>query len=298
MEDLYVVFTMECRVPSLKAQFDAPQTWEQSARSIDGFCTLMLNNGFAVTLLASPECAEEQSPLLEEFWGKRVEVGLYVDPPSIRGSKYKRDLGTYGVDEQRDIIEESMHRFADALGRRPRSFRAAQFSASDATYQLLYNLGFTQGSLSSPGRNLPRRSAVWVDAPNFPHYVDPHNRLKVGSLEFLEIPLSTMREGRTLYAGMVPELVIESGDFELVHKPIIDALLASLESEGAEFKAICATTSNHVDYRSDTKVVKSVETMINYLQNLEDRYRIIPTTMITLHERYREYYLEKSRADG
>src|SRR3954452_15873418 len=162
---LYILFTMNCEpsagIPTGKQKRPTqhPQTWEQSARSIEGFCNRLSSMGYPATLFVSAACAEEHGPLLEELAARNIELGLYVHPPTLEGSRnprFPRHLGNYTAKEQRALIESATERFYDALGSRPHSFRSGAFSASDATFQVLYELGFRQGSLSLPGRDLPR----------------------------------------------------------------------------------------------------------------------------------------------
>src|SRR5712692_636573 len=110
---------MDCHPAGNRTVQEGPKTWEQSARSIDGFCTIVLNAGYAATLFLAPRCAEEHGPLMEELAGRGVEFGLYVQPQSMAGASYNRYLGRYGRDEQRAIMIRAMEQFQDALGQRP-----------------------------------------------------------------------------------------------------------------------------------------------------------------------------------
>ena len=188
---LYILFTMDCQPVAVKSAKQAPKTWSQSARAIEGFCNRLSGMGYPATLFVSAACAEEHGPLLEELAEHNIELGLYVHPPTLDGSRYPRHLGNYAEKEQRTIIESATERFYDAIGSRPRSFRSGAFSASDATFQVLYELGFRQGSLSIPGRDLPRYAVSWNGAETAPHYVNPADRLRAGALPFLELPVTS-----------------------------------------------------------------------------------------------------------
>src|SRR5205814_9222375 len=132
-------------------------------------------------------------------------------------------------------------------GSRPHSFRSGGFSASDATFQVLYELGFRQGSLSIPGRDLPRDAVSWSGAETAPHYVDPANRLRAGALPFLELPV-TSDPDRWYRQGFPYDLRIESSTVEDWHRPLIEAHLGRLAADNVAFRTLCFFTSNSVAY--------------------------------------------------
>jgi len=160
LPELHVIFTMGCDpIPRKAAAGDAPRNWEVSSRAIEGYTYRLARAGFPVTLFLDPWCVEEHTPLLEELMVQKAEYGAYVHPPNLLLSRFTRHLGEYNAADQRTMIEHVTDRFYEALGIRPRSFRGGRFSASDATFKVLYELGYRQGSLSRPG----------FDAPSTPH---------------------------------------------------------------------------------------------------------------------------------
>src|SRR5690242_6406148 len=113
---LHILFTMDCEPVMGKSVKQAPKTWEQSARAIDGFCNLLSSMGYPATLFVSAACAEEHAPLLEELAARNFELGLYVHPPTLEGSRntrFTRHLGNYNADDQRALIEAAIDRFYD-----------------------------------------------------------------------------------------------------------------------------------------------------------------------------------------
>jgi hypothetical protein len=293
---LYILFTMNCEpvigTPGKqKGPAGHPQTWEQSARSIEGFCDLLQSMGYPATLFLSAACAEEQAPLLEELAERKIELGLYVHPPTLEGSRkprFSRHLGNYNAADQRALIESATDRFYDAIGSRPHSFRAGAFSASDATFQVLYELGFRQGSLSIPGRNLPRDAISWNGAEPRPHYVNPSDRLHSGSLPFLELPVTSDPE-RFYVRGLSYELCIENSSVEDWHRPLIENTLERLEAEQAPFRTLCLFThSGLAYYRNDDQHSITVERLLEYLDTLTSRYELVPTTLAGAHQHFRQ----------
>jgi len=289
---LYILITMNCEPVVVtpgkqKRPIQHPQTWEQSARSMEGFCDLASSMGYPATLFVSAACAEEHGPLLEELAERKIELGLYVHPPTLAGSRYVRHLGNYPAAEQRAMIESAAERFYEAIGSRPRSFRSGAFSASDATFQVLYELGFRQGSLSIPGRDLPRDAISWNGAETLPHYVNPTDRLRAGDLPFLELPV-TSDPDRFYIRGFPYELCIENSGVEDWHRPLIEHTLEQLEAKQVPFKALCLFTHNGLAYyRDDDKHSITLEQLLAYVDTLADRYELVPTTLAGAHQHFR-----------
>jgi peptidoglycan/xylan/chitin deacetylase (PgdA/CDA1 family) len=285
---LYILFTMNCEPVASKSVKQAPKTWAESARTIEGFCDRLSSMGYPATLFVSAACAEEHSPLLEEPAGRKIELGLYVHPPTLDGSRYPRHLGNYASTEQRAMIESAAERFYTAIGSRPRSFRSGAFSASDATFQVLYELGFRQGSLSIPGRDLPRDAISWNDAETAPHYVNPADRLRAGALPFLELPV-TSDPDRWYRRGFPYELCIENSSLEDWHRPLIERTLEQLKAEQAPFRTLCLFTHNGLAYyRDDDQHSITIEQLLTYFETLADRYELVPTTLAGAHQHFRQ----------
>ena len=285
MEALHILFTMDCERVIRQSKHHA-KTWEQSARSIDGFASCLLSAGYPVTLFVAPECAQELSPLMEELAGRGAEIGLFVDPPRLGNGHYSRPLGQYKPEHQHEIITLAAGFLEDALGMQPRSFRSGDFSASDDTFKVLYELGFRQGSLSKPGQNLPRQAASWVGAPVDAHYVDLTNRLRVGSFPFLELPATT-DPAQYVYRGVPYELRIEMGTFADWVRPFIDSQIERMASEQVDFRSICIGTGNSVAYAEDDRASETIDALIDYFDVLGGSYEIVPVTLAGAHERFR-----------
>lgn len=284
---LYILFTMGCEPPEAKPAPEQPKTWEFSARSIEGFCNRVLNCGYAPTLFVSARCADEHAPLLEELAGRGVELGLHLHPPSLGEGGYKGYLGDYGEDQQRELIEVAVEQFYDALGVRPRSFRSGRFSATDATFRVLYDLGFRQGSLSSPGRSVRRHAASWQGALADPHYVDPENRLLAGTLPFLELPV-TSDATRQHGGGLSYELGLEFGSVEDWHQPIVEGQLQRMADQHVAFRTLCLYTHNSLPYHlPDDRHAVTLEALFDYLDTLRDHYEVVATTASGAHEHWR-----------
>lgn len=283
---LHVVFTMDCHPAATRMAPDGPKTWEQSARSIDSYCTRLQNAGYPPTLFLTPWCAQEHEPLMGELAKRGVELGLYIQPQSLIDGGFRRYLGQYPQDQQRAVVTLALKQFQDALGHRPQSCRPAMFSASDDTFSVLYELGFRQGSVSSPGRVLSLYEAVWPGAPPDAHYVDPSSRLRSGDLPFLEVPVTT--DATQVRGKLSPDLAIENGTFDDWHRPLIEGQLGRMETEGVSFRTLCAITRNSFSYHNTgDRTGTTLDALISFFDRLEERYEIIPSTLANLHASFR-----------
>ncbi len=278
---------MECQPAATRAAPEGPKNWEQSARSIDGFCTRLLRAGMVPTLFVTPRCAEEHAPSLEELASAGVELGLAIQPQSLDGG-FGRHLGQYNRGQQRVIVEASLRRFQDALGTRPQSLRPALYSASDATFGMAYELGFRQGSVSCPGRQVPKHAAVWTGAVPDPHYVDPDSRLRAGNLPFLEVPLTADASPEQNRGGLSPDVTIENGTLEKWHRPLIDGQLQRMERDDVAFRALCISTRNCFSYHDKTDRYRAIlDDLIDFVDRLEDRYEVRLVSLASAHAWFR-----------
>ncbi len=289
---LHILFTMDCEPVTRKGVKSGPKTWELSARSIEGFCNRLSSAAYPATLFVSAECAEVHSPLMEELLGRDIELGLHVHPPSVDADRFTRHLGQYHAEEQHAIVEEALERIYDAISIRPRSFRSGAFSASDETFPVLYQLGFRQGSLSIPGYDLPRDGVRWVGAELDTHYVDPADRLRAGTLPFLELPV-TSDPNRFYRQGHPSDLRIENSTVDDWHRPLIEQHLERMASTNVAFRTLCLYTHSGVAYyQDDDRHSITIEKLIEYFDELAERYELIPTTLAGAHERFRQLSAE------
>lgn len=284
---LHVAFTMDCRPVANGRARDRPPTWELSSRSIEGYANAVLHAGFLPTLFLSPECADQHGPMLEELADRGAELALLVDPRTMLSTSYKHPLGKFKEDEQRQIIETCTEQVRGALGVRPRSFRSGGFSANDSTFKAAYDVGFRQGSISCPGRNIGKDIANWSGAPLDAGYVDPDNRHATGTLPFLNLPITTDETQR--YSRGIPfEMCLENGNVEAYHKPIIEHTLnRRLGGQGAGFLALCCYTLNTNFYFDPENVHRcTLEDLLDYLEVLSRDYDVTPVTLVSAHAQF------------
>lgn len=283
---LHVLFTIDCLPAGNRQAADGPTDWIQSGRSIDGFCGALRSVGFPTTLFLTPQAAAEHAPMLEDLAGLGEELALLVHPPSLPTGKRGRFLGQYSADSQRHLVDVAERAFEDVLGVQPRSVRSAMFSASDQTFPLLYELGFRQSSLSSPGRRVAKHAADWLGAETDAHCANADSRLRKGGLPLLEVPVTTDAMQRP--GGIAPDLAIENGTVEAWHRPLIEGQLERFERERVSFRALCFHTSNRRDYHGrEERMARALDALVDYVLALGDRYTLVPVTLAAAHAEYR-----------
>lgn len=184
---LYVTWTMDCEPIGAEVCTGGPADWALSERAMRGYLGVLADHGQRVTLFVIPRTGEVQADVLAELREAGAEVGMHMHPQT---TDYGVDahLGALPADRQRELLESGRDRLASAVGEPPRAFRPGCFSASDDTFGILADLGFTHGSVSLPGRWLPDVSALWADAEPFAHWASRTDRLSAGELPFLEMP--------------------------------------------------------------------------------------------------------------
>ena len=197
MQDVYLLMTADCETArsdlpasALAMSASGPADYQESERSMRGYAGFARRYGFPLTLFVHPEVARANSSLLIELKDEGACLGLHLHPYKFLAGAYQFDLGYYSAVEQRKMLSEASALWEDALGFRPRYFRAGYFSANDSTFRVLSELGFLGGRLSLPDRLLPPHQSVWVGAPPYPHRVHLDFRLMAGDSDFVEVPVA------------------------------------------------------------------------------------------------------------
>ena len=284
---LYVAFTMDCERIAAESPPGGPESWKFSERAIRGYCEILLQRGFTPTLFCVPECADRHSDMFRHFSERGAEPGLHIHPQSFRDFRYDRYFGEYDRSMQKQILIEALDAVTEALGFRPTSFRPGNLSVSDETYALVAELGFRQGSVSLPGRHAPEFAAFWTGAERYAHWANEHDRLRAGTLPFLEVPLTTdpfrMQPGGGPY-----EMRIEFGSSEEWHEPILTAALRGMEDDDVPFRSICILTHNFLDYGDSACThAQTLTALAEHISALPG-YDVVPVTLSALRAAYVE----------
>ena len=157
MVAINVILTMDCEPAlfecsplAIKLSGTGPATHEEGESSIRAYVETADVEGYPVTLFAHPEVAVAQTALLLELQQAGACLGMHLHPYKFDPVRYPRDLGAFTAEQQSEMISAAMKAWSDALGQHPRFFRGGVYSANDATFGVLLELGFEGGSLSVP----------------------------------------------------------------------------------------------------------------------------------------------------
>ncbi|MBI4182520.1 MAG: polysaccharide deacetylase family protein [Proteobacteria bacterium] len=192
MKEMQVVVTMDCERPRTEthAQATGPRSYAESERFIRGYVAVAAEHGFPVSFFVHPEVALAHAALFKELAAKGSTVGLHIHPWKYMDGRYKAHFGGLSAGEQRAILSEAIGLWLHAFGTRPIYFRSGTYSANDATFAALVELGFRGSSTSLPGRVLPALNVNWAGAEPDPHRAHRCFRQLAGTMELAEMPVS------------------------------------------------------------------------------------------------------------
>ncbi|MFQ6094010.1 MAG: polysaccharide deacetylase family protein [bacterium] len=287
--NLYVTFTMDCERIKRYSLSGGPETWEFSERSIRGFAELLKDYGMKGTFFIIPATAEKQRRLFGELEKEEFELGMHFHCRSFRDLRCNEPLGAHFYEEQRKILGQAKADWANALGHQPTTFRSGYVSANDATFRVLSELGFKQGSTSVPERECLNIRSVWRGACRYAHHAHPAFRLIPGSLDFLEVPITVDWEKRRPTNPCLPlELGIERAPIE-DHKSTVGKNIAAMIQEKVPIKTIVAFTHNVFDYENESNTVRqTLIALMEYIWEIPQRHglKTVPSTIEEIHLTY------------
>jgi peptidoglycan/xylan/chitin deacetylase (PgdA/CDA1 family) len=282
---LYVAFTMDCERIKAFSPPGGPETWELSERAIRGFSEVLLAHDLVGTFFIVPETAHKHRDLFFELEEKGFELGMHLHPQSFGDLQHKDYLGAYSFQEQVDLLSQAVKVWAKAFGKRPKSFRPGNFSANDATFRALYEVGFRQGSVSAPERVMPKYRAVWAGTPPYAHHAHSYFRLIPGDLDFYEVPTTEDWDRRAWGGKSAMELRVEMagiGD----HRQTIDKRVVDMVEKQIPVKTIVAITHNYFEYRNpDDFHRRTLEGIAAYVWEAAERFglEVCPRTLEQIH---------------
>ena len=292
MEEVFIVFTMDCeRIASESPEGGGPSSWRLSEKAIVGWSQVLERNKFRGTYFITPAAAERHASLFAKLESKGFELGLHLHPGSFRDLTFKWYLGSYEYKEQKEIIKLACEDWENALGWKPKSFRSGFTSANDFTFKVLNELGFKQTSTIIPWRNRPEVYAVWTGAFPYPHHVDLSNRLKIGSEDPFEVPI-TVNWRRMIKKGLPLDLRIEAKCTLNTHLETIRMNLDKMIQLNVKTKAIVCITHNTQDYtnpmnRSRKILQFLIREIVKEIKNHE--FEPVPATLEEVHKSVHRY---------
>ena len=277
---LYVIFTQDCEQLMDDSIHGGPDEWGISERSVTSFADALEENGLNATFFIVAQTAAAQPALYWDLEKRGFELGLHIHPQDTRLG-YTDYLGGYTFEEQVDMFDTVADQWADAIGKRPTTFRGGNFSANDNTYPALVATGFTHGSVSSPGRQYDQAKAVWQGAVPYAHYAHKANRLFPGDLDFYEIPL-TCDQVRRRAPHLPMELRIEGAD-GASHRQTVRQAWADMAEYADEHPRIIMPFTHNTHFYEDTggekrQAFDAIVDEINIIAD-EEGYEVIGGTI-------------------
>lgn len=269
MEKLYFDVQIDC-----EATQHAIKDPALGERSLRGLAEIFSKNNCKGSFMVIPGDLKAHARIYAELKRDGSEIGVHVHPAD---QGYEEFLGIYGMDEQKAIIGDAQKVFADAMGYMPLSFTPGYGSANDSTFPTLYELGFRQGLVSIPTRDLPQCACVWGSSPRWCSYAHRFNRCLEGDLDFVNVPGTIDPESR-MWGGRHPQdLRVELVDAKNHYYTIEKAIRKQVEDK-VPVKYIKALTHNVFDY-SDIRDFRR-ETLVKMIQmtrDLADKYNLLLT---------------------
>ncbi len=247
-DSLYVVFTMDCLPAEVREEVHGPERWDKAVSAPLAFAQALDQEGFGASYFIAPEAAARLRDVAAELAEAGCELGVLCHPQL---SGYQSYLGSYGYERQREIVSLARKVWTDELSRPAAAFRSGFFSANDYTFHVLCMEGFQQGSCSLPGRMDNDQCSMWFRSYPFPHHTDPLDRMAAGTMEYLEVPVTSDYEAAAYVSYETytpPHLRIEEPDVHDYAHDLIERQLDRMEEEGEELRVVHFTTSNVTDW--------------------------------------------------
>lgn len=189
-QQLFVLFTMDVEPSTADVGHSGPVSDEAGMDSIRDFEAVLHAAGHRATYFVHPELVDAYPAFYHNLEQDGSGLGLHLHTTKFAASKQACELGGLGPAEQRRLLELAVALYERGMGKRPDIFRPGCFSANDATYGVLCDLGFIGGSISIPERIWLERFCVWSGAYPYAHFAHEAFRQCSGALPFVEIPLS------------------------------------------------------------------------------------------------------------
>jgi peptidoglycan/xylan/chitin deacetylase (PgdA/CDA1 family) len=218
------------------------------ARSVLAVADILEARGCVGTYQVLPSDIEANPGVYRELVNRGHDVGLHIHPSCEGDCDF---LGVYGPEDQERIIGGAVKRFTGAMGRFPDTYGAGFGSVNDFTYGVLYRQGFRNGVTAIPGRIMRRYASFHAGKPQDVHYAHPYNRLLMGGLDFVEIPITVDPEPLRDLKGQPLDLRVEHVDLP-GHARTIQKAVDRQVGNKAPVKVVRGLTHNTVDYADAT----------------------------------------------
>jgi len=237
-----------------------PVSDQAGIRSVQDYQDVLHSRGYRATYFVHPEVACAHPEFFQQLAKGGSAVGLHLHTTKFTLAKQCCELGGLTADKQRRIIQMASEMFETGIGFRPTLFRPGCFSANDATYGVLTELGFTGGGVSIPGRIWPDRFCVWSGSYPYTHFTHEAFRQKKGTMPFVDIPLSVDLTEPLSYNPVgfhhYPDLRpggVYSEDDEVTHdrRELLHNILQRMAKDDPPVKTLVVDVHNDRDFTTE-----------------------------------------------
>ena len=299
--DVLILFTMDVELVAVAdGKTSGPQSLAEGERNTRDYAGILADYGYSPTLFVHPELGEFQAPMLLDLRSSGAELGLHIHTAKFAERPHDCEMGGLTASEQHDVLSAAIAMFESYFDFRPVIFRPGCFSANDASYGVLHDLGFTGGSISIPGRVWHERFCHWANAEPHPHFAHDAFRQVAGHLPFVDIPLSVDRIGglQTHPLGFQHYVDLRPGgvyshdeDTGRDHSILLRNIVQQLLDENPLLKTIVIDVHNDRDFRDPASPsARQLKTILDGLKPELAKHGFLPVSA-TLSEaisRYRE----------
>jgi hypothetical protein len=287
---IFFAYTMDCeRIVTETYLKNGTPSWEMSEKAILGMADVLRKKNAvkAGGFYPTPATAEKHKRVFLDLKAEGFDIGCQFHCDSFRNGEYKKFLGQYECEDQREILTLAKQDWEQALGLPLETFRCGFLSANDYTFPILNDLGVRQSSSSLPGRHQPSIAAYWAGAYAYPHHASRKCRLVCGDLDLYEVPITYnpyrwLDEAHTAACDLRPD---RGAPIEF-YREMLDAYTEQMLRGDPPIKAIIAITHNTIDYLDpENPKRKIMESQIVYVKELaaKNGYEFVPASLEDIH---------------
>lgn len=256
-------------------------------KAILGLGEVMKETGMKGSFMVIPGDIKAHSDIYRELKDQGHEIGLHSHPAD---QGFQEFLGIYSFDDQVKIVKEGMDIFTEQMGYVPTSFTPGYGSANDHTFPMLESLGFKQGLISIPTRDLPQCACVWGSSPLDCHYPHRYNRCLEGDVDFVNVP-GTIDPDSRMWGGKHPQdLRVELVDAKNHYYTIEKSVKRQLQQD-VTVKYIKALTHNVFDYSDKNNFRReTLMGIINAARKIceQNNCQLVPANTAEIADEYRK----------
>ena len=286
-EALYVTFTMDCLPAGDHGEVRGAARWDEAERSVCAFADALSGESLGGTFFVVTEALAKLPGTVDGLRQRGCEVAMLCHPQL---SGYQSYLGSYSYDRQREIVGLAKTTWEQQLGEPAVTFRPGFFSANDYTFHVLCMEGFRQGSCSLPGRMDNDQCSMWFGSYPFVRHTDPLDRTAQGTMEFLELPVTSDFEAASYLSHGTytpPHLRIEEPEVHAYARRLIERQLDKMGEDDVPLRVISFVTSNLVGWgKEDDPHTERLRNLCAMLREVADERELAlhSATLAGLHD--------------